>query len=125
MRRKHMVKLGWVPANCNHQGSETWPGVRAGYSSPGPAAVPSRDECDLADCPGNHGWDHDFLCVRRVAFARRHQARRLWLLARELCASAALYRVEGSRSTATRTLRLAYTALRDRAEIAKAERGRD
>jgi hypothetical protein len=60
-----------------------------------------------------------------VAFARRHQARRLWLLARDLCASAALYRMEGCGASASRTLRLAFTVLRDRAEIAEAERGRD
>lgn len=87
--------------------------------------VASRDECDLADCPGDHGWDHDVLCVRSVAIARRCQAGRLWLLARELCASAALCRVEGSGSTASRTLRLAFTVLRERAEIAETERGRD
>jgi hypothetical protein len=52
-----------------------------------------------------------------VAIARRCQAGRLWLLARELCASAALCRVEGSGSTASRTLRLAFTVLRERAEI--------
>jgi len=87
--------------------------------------VAARDERGFSNRCEDYGWDHHASC--RVAWPSRgrRQARRLWLLARELCASAALYRVEGSRSTATRTLRLAYTALRDRAEIAESARGRD
>jgi len=53
------------------------------------------------------------------------QARRLWLLARELCATAALYEVEGNGAAAGRNLRLAFTVLCDRAEIAEDERGQD
>ena len=124
MRRKYMVKLRWAPANCNHQGTEAWLGARVGHRQES-AQVASSDERGFSNRCEDYGWDHHASCLRRVAIARRHRARQLLLLARELCASAALYRVQGSGSTATRTLRLAYTALRDRAEIAKAERGRD
>lgn len=105
MRRKHPAQLSRAPANCNHQSPERWPG--------------------FSDCPQNVGGDQHALCLRRAVIARSHEARRLWWLARELCASAALHRVQGGGSTAGRTLRLAFAALRDRAEIAQAERGRD
>ena len=105
MRRKHPAPLSRTPANCNSQGAERSLG--------------------FADCAQNYGGDQHALCLRRAAIARSHEARRLWWLARELCASAALHRVQDSGSTAGRALRLAFAALRDRAEIAQVERGRD
>jgi len=103
MRRKH-VAWGRAPANCNSQGAERSFGFTCAQ-----------------DCAG----DQYALCLRRATTARRREACRLWLLARELCASAALHRVEAGGSTAGRTLRLAFAALRDRAEIAQAEPGGD
>jgi hypothetical protein len=105
MARKYTAQLRRAPANCNDQRPERWPG--------------------FSDCRAGQEWDEHALCLRREAIARRNQARGLWLLARELCASAALHRVESGGAVAGRTLRLAFAALRDRAEIAQAERGRD
>jgi hypothetical protein len=55
--------------------------------------------------------------MHRVAIAQRHQARQMWLLARELCTSAALRGVGGREPAASRTLHLAFVVLRDRAWI--------
>jgi hypothetical protein len=101
MRRKRLAQLSRAPANCNSQGAERSLG--------------------FTDCAQNYGGDQYAWCLRRATIVQGHEARRLWLLARELCASAALYWVEGGGSAAGRTLRLAFAALRDRAEIAQAE----
>jgi hypothetical protein len=45
----------------------------------------------------------------------------MWLLARQLCASAALHRVGGHGAATRQTLRFAAWVLLDRAEIPKAE----
>ena len=125
MRRKYLARLERAPANCNRKGLEPAPEARDGRSVLGQAQVPGGDERDRPDCPGYHGWDLCASCVRRVAIARRHRARQMWLLARDLCTSAALHGMEGRGSAASRTLRLAVKVLRDRAGIAEAERGRD
>jgi hypothetical protein len=117
MRRKHRAQLGQAPANCNHNGLEEPPVARGGSLSLGETQVPNRDDRDLAGRVWSHGEGLCAWCMRRVAIARRHQARRLWLLARDLCTSAALRDVGGRGLAASRTLRLAFVVLSDRAWI--------
>jgi hypothetical protein len=127
MRRKHLARLGRAPANCNRRDTAVALAGRSGHSSTGEERSARGDSRQPAapDRPGYHGGVRCVSCVRRAALARRHQARQLWVLARELCSSAALYDMGGRGSAATRTLRLAFTVLRDRAGISEAERGRD
>ncbi len=122
MRRKHLARLGQAPANCNHKGLMTPPVARNGSRSLGERQTASCDDRDMAGRVW--GWDQGLCawCARRVASARRHQASQMWLLARELCTSAALYGVGGRGFAASRTLHLAFVVLRDRASISKAER---
>ena len=58
---------------------------------------------DHPDRPGYHGGVPCAACTRKLTAARRHRDRQLWILARELCASATLYRVGGRAPTALRS----------------------
>jgi hypothetical protein len=125
MRRKHVARLGRAPANCNRRDAPAAP--RALGGRPGD---PDFDRDDLRDDlgapggtldatapdrPGYHGGVPCASCARKAATARQHQDRQLWILARELCASATLYGLGGRAPVALRTLRLAFTMLRGRA----------
>ena len=122
MRRKHLARLGQAPANCNHKGLKAPPAAGDGSSS---LEERQTTDCDDRDMAGRV-WGRDeglcAWCMHRVASARRHQASRMWLLARELCTSAALYRVGGRGFAASRTLHLAFVVLHGRAWISKAEK---
>ena len=118
MRRKHLVQFAQAPANCNHTGLDESSMARKGGPSREGKQDSNYDDRDLAGRFWSHGecsW-----CMRRVAIARRHQARQMWLLARDLCTSAALHRVEGRGLAASRTLHLAFVVLRDRARVSEA-----
>jgi hypothetical protein len=125
MRLKYLAQLDRAPANCNHKGPPQAPVQRDGRSSAGETRDPRDDQRDRTDCFKYRGWDRCASCARREEIARRHQARLMWLLAREFCASAACHGLEGRVSAASRTLHLASTVLCDRAGILGAERGGD
>ena len=120
MRRKHLVQFAQAPANCNHKGLDGSSVAREGSSSREETQVSNCDDRDLAGRFWSHGEGLCSWCMRRVAIARRHQARQMWLVARELCTSAALHRVEGRGLAASRTLHLAFVVLRDRARVSEA-----
>jgi hypothetical protein len=126
MRRKHLARLGRAPANGNcHRRDDppVAPPSRELAPRPGgPADVhadvhtdadPDADGTD-PDRPGFHRGVPCPSCARKAAAARQHQDRQLWILARELCASATLYGLVGRAPVALRTLKLACTMLRDR-----------
>jgi len=123
MRRKHLAWLGRVPANCNHKGLQASPVARNWRWLPGDTQVPGGDQPGRMHRPGR--WGDRVSCVSRVSLARRHRARQLLLLARELCASAALHEVGGRRSVSSRALRLACDVLRGRAGISEPGRGQN
>lgn len=125
MRHRYLVRFGRAPANCNHKGLNTPPAAPERCSAQERTQIPSGDVQDETDRPSHHGRGRCAPHLRHVTIARRHQARQMWLLARELCLSAALYAVGGRGLAARRTLRLACKVLPDRAGISKTERGRD
>jgi hypothetical protein len=133
MRRKHLARLGRAPANCNPNCNRREPAELAAASSrdssptPLDPALESRAGVDPAapDRPGFHGGVPCASCARKAAIDRQHQDRQLWLLARELCASAGLYGLGGRESLAERSFQLACTMLRDRVGSAEGEAGRD
>jgi hypothetical protein len=134
MRRKHLARLGRAPANCNRRESPDL-GALARDSGATPVAPPVEAgdaveagddaEATAPDRPGFHGGVPCASCARKAATARQHQDRQLWILARELCASASLYGLGGREPVAERTLRLAFTMLRDRVGTFEAGAGRD
>ena len=109
-----MARLGQAPANCNYKGLQSPPETRDGHSSPVQAQVFHNLDCDLAVRPGYQRASQCASALGRVGTAQRRQ---MWLLARELCASASLYGVGGRSFAAKRTLRFAFKVLRDRAGI--------
>lgn len=128
MRRKHLARLGRAPANCNRRESPDL-GALARDSGATPSVPPveagAAADPTAPDRPGFHGGVPCASCARKAATARQHQDRQLWILARELCASASLYGLGGREPVAERTLRLACTMLRDRAGTFDAGEGRD
>jgi hypothetical protein len=119
MRPKHLARLGRAPANgnCNRRddhapAAPTKPPARA-------SDLDDRDPCADReadpDRPGFHAGVACPSCGRKLTSARLHRDRQLWILARELCASASLYGLGGRTPTALRSLRLAATLLSGRA----------
>jgi hypothetical protein len=125
MRLKYLAQLDRAPANCNHKGPQQAPAERDERSSAGETRDPGDDQRDRTDCLKYREWDCCAPRARREEIARRHQARLMWLVAREFCASAACHGLEGRVSAASRRLHLASTVLCDRARILGAERGED
>jgi len=126
MRRKHLARLGRAPANGNCHRREDSPAAPHPHGLPSPpnddglgragthAHLDGDDDPDDPDRPGFHGGVPCPACARKAAAARLHQDRQLWILARELCASATLYGLGGRGPAALRRLQLACVLLRDR-----------
>jgi hypothetical protein len=112
MRRKPItvLRLEPAPANCNHKGQQEPARVTG-------ARVRGGHDCDMAGPSEYQGLGG--AALQRVAIARR---RLMWVLARELCTTASLYRVGGFGSAASQSLRSAFQVLRDRAGIAGVEK---
>jgi len=120
MRPKHLARLGRAPANGNcHRREDPGHAARARAAVPGDAGADDQDRCidpdGDVDQPGFHAGVPCPSCGRRLAALRLHRDRQLWILARELCASASLYGVGGRAPTALRSLKLAATLLSGRA----------
>ena len=118
MRRGNLVRLGRAPANCNDRSPDGPPGTRGGRLSLRGDQVFGGNDCDVSLRSRYQAWSRRSSAVVRVALARRRQ---MWLLAFELCASAALYRAGGHAAAARQTLRFASWVLLDRAELPEAE----
>ena len=123
MRRKHLAWLRRGPANCNHKDPQALPVARNWRWLPGDVQIPACDENGRMHKTGR--WGDCASSASRMSLARRRRARQLWLLARNLCASAALHEVGGRKSASSRTLRLACDVLRGRVGISGPGRGRD